>query len=970
MGALDALLFGVREIVDAVGNVLPRRSRVKFTGNVWDDQVNDRTVVEIPDAASIETDDDVGRSVVGGAIDRVLGLAGVALSGTPGIGEFWTKHVSGVFKSGKPAHHGAYRPEDYGSCGDGTDPALGSPNAAYADAAFAAMLNAINSNATSAYQGATILLRERFTYFFETPEFEVDRANKYVGQGGASAYTQGTSAMAFAMGGGIWIRARGLDVPRGSGAEFYGIRFIYKKIAGVLDYAHDTVHSVGQLRQYLHDRSLLLEVVQVAGDAKTQTAMIASGEINPALQADAVWAANAPVSHGDIILPPPSLQNGHVYQVIGDGNLGATPPDRAVYGGFPWWAYEPIVNGDVVLQEVGVYLHSNGHHCTRPFAGSEHAAIKRANSTTYHHNAVVRVPGSSAQLQWGIAGMGAKWLWNETGFQGKTATSDAGVLAWLATALYGDKYTEVLAPGDTATPIEWTCVDPFANALLLQDDQVTFFVRQHPAAFVGAPGSHFERCSFEGFHNDGLYYRGNQSVPVTNVNFSTAVGNGFNQGGGFCISVRGDDANGCTFNRNVAGSAWEYSQALGAAATGGWRDATAAGCNWTDNSCSEALVGYNNWMNNSTSSNVVNGGYSEGGPQRLNAGTIYNCAGGSAAGPERWTPDSAPVAPRFGRGLYGKARTPDGEQDILFLIAGKEAQMASTFGTYAFAFQAQAVGESPGEDFPIRMSWKVAGLSLGYWMLGYAPELNNYAFGHWYVSGDLAPAARDLRNEVGPGGTAGQFGIIKKRLFIGPPIEGDEPDYCEAWGSTTVTYPGEPGIGKWKAGDRHTDRTMYDDPVTLGFWTRRCIVAGDYDATPPVWEPESFAHPDCRPRMYQFETDGTTNPQVIFDGLGVLALAPDSSTEAEVRVVFKVPGDGEGGSALLASTFIRDGSANPFEVSLPTAPPPKLSAGLAGTTVAFNIDTVNDVAQIVMTPGAAVVVAGTIIIVHTRKVDA
>lgn len=46
MSLLDALIYGVRDIFDGAGLQLPRRSRVKFTGTVTDDQLNDMLIVE------------------------------------------------------------------------------------------------------------------------------------------------------------------------------------------------------------------------------------------------------------------------------------------------------------------------------------------------------------------------------------------------------------------------------------------------------------------------------------------------------------------------------------------------------------------------------------------------------------------------------------------------------------------------------------------------------------------------------------------------------------------------------------------------------------------------------------------------------------------------------------------------------------------------------------------------------------
>lgn len=45
MGTLDALIYGLRDVFDAAGTPMPRRSRIKFDAVVTDDPMNDRIVV-------------------------------------------------------------------------------------------------------------------------------------------------------------------------------------------------------------------------------------------------------------------------------------------------------------------------------------------------------------------------------------------------------------------------------------------------------------------------------------------------------------------------------------------------------------------------------------------------------------------------------------------------------------------------------------------------------------------------------------------------------------------------------------------------------------------------------------------------------------------------------------------------------------------------------------------------------------
>lgn len=55
MSLLDSLIFGIRTVLNSAGVELPQRSRVKFTGAVTDDPVNDWTLVDTGPGSPVST---------------------------------------------------------------------------------------------------------------------------------------------------------------------------------------------------------------------------------------------------------------------------------------------------------------------------------------------------------------------------------------------------------------------------------------------------------------------------------------------------------------------------------------------------------------------------------------------------------------------------------------------------------------------------------------------------------------------------------------------------------------------------------------------------------------------------------------------------------------------------------------------------------------------------------------------------
>lgn len=97
MGVLDALIYGVRDVFNAVGEKMPRRSRIKFTSGVTDDPLHDMIVV---DTATISLD-------AGGNPYEVQWNNAGALDGTPNLTIDAT--TGDIVHDGIPVHN-----EDYG----------------------------------------------------------------------------------------------------------------------------------------------------------------------------------------------------------------------------------------------------------------------------------------------------------------------------------------------------------------------------------------------------------------------------------------------------------------------------------------------------------------------------------------------------------------------------------------------------------------------------------------------------------------------------------------------------------------------------------------------------------------------------------------------------------------------------------------------------------------------------------------
>lgn len=84
MGLLDALLYGYRTILDGNGSTLPRRSRVRFLGNVTDNEADDTTDVDTG-AGSGPVDTLVGDGAIGGGYltDNASHILGDAIDWSP-----------------------------------------------------------------------------------------------------------------------------------------------------------------------------------------------------------------------------------------------------------------------------------------------------------------------------------------------------------------------------------------------------------------------------------------------------------------------------------------------------------------------------------------------------------------------------------------------------------------------------------------------------------------------------------------------------------------------------------------------------------------------------------------------------------------------------------------------------------------------------------------------------------------------
>lgn len=436
MSLLDSLLFGVRDVFDAMGNVLPRRSRIKFTGNVYDDPTNDRTVVELPSAASLTTEQDVGRSVPGGPIDRVLGWAGRLLAvAAPRAAEAyrWSDYFERFIPTDQEVHvelYGAVADADGSKISGGADDGkcskdggstLATPNAD----AFERAIKALDS-----IRGGIVNLG--FTrgkwYRLERPVI-VDRPVRFRGQGRRRLFP-GTGVLCdirvtgFRTGQGAF----GLTVTGGDESGFYSSfeRFLIKAVArdttvviGDWDISSTTItmtdaaaaslkvevgdvlsvgacdFSVDLARLTVSTREGYSLVV-VRGSGTTSGRGMFAGQYltvgtsfpNPtktsAVVVATIYSAAATYAIDGVIYP--TTPNGHAYVVESGAGVGGSEPV------WPTNGTTIATGGGVVFRDLGLATDSTATYVDM----AANAAVTETSTTKVHTNLPVRVTGKSS----------------------------------------------------------------------------------------------------------------------------------------------------------------------------------------------------------------------------------------------------------------------------------------------------------------------------------------------------------------------------------------------------------------------------------------------------------------------------------------------------------------------------------------------------------------------------------------------
>lgn len=871
--------------------------------------------------------------------DNVVGFSGTPLEKDPvPVGGTYVRNevVTNSFKGKKPATVGCYDPGDYGAVGD---------NVTDDTAAFQAMFNAINdeSGGITDSRGARILLRERATYYF-SESLIIDRSMTLEGAGGVSLFSASSTKLRFAAGKGVWFRARGNDKPNGTGASLRDVRLELQNVSGVIrDYAHDTIFAVGDLMRFFHDREFLWEVVRVTGDAKTSPALSLSG-------ANSVWAPNTAYTVGDVVVPTPTKQNGHKYRCVQSGISGGAEPDLAIYGGWDWMGKALITDGTVVWEEAGLYLPDHGYLAMQPFVDAQHPDVKWAAQRHYEHNSIVRVDG-----------VWDKVLWNGSEAGGTSGTSPP--------SLTGAVGTKIKDGG-----ITWT-IQSSSNFFWV-DNNVTFQPRLHPGVSMQSHGR-LERVYISGATCDGININTSGSgVPSFNTNFWQLIQVYFQDLKGGAVNVRGTDANGGLAIGCQAYNAGPITQVQGAPANHAWRDYSLAGSTWVG-CCTFHWYGLAHDFYGDTQRNSIIGGYCEGGRSRLNNGTtVIGCPG------LVYTRDSFGVDPGRGKGIYGQdENVANAAQFLNCYIAGSNPVDVDLSGKMALAIQATRRNES-GEGNPHGPTWKNVNRpplkeenwTTGWWGWTFGPGVYGGKYSAFAWSGDLAGAWKNLTS-------AGMFAVPRKLIGFGYPVAGGPPHalgYADdkptanthTWAKGDVLFdPTEDQIVGWRC----------DVDGTPGTWRAFGRTIGAIDkvsASTIIWKDDAFSDSSALvPKTYVLkrrrDAQTTTNAanQIIDDGLsfgGEDFSIPDNATVTiESTVELKKAGAAEGGRLTIVGTFCRAGVELVRIGTDDTTN--KLSVGLAGTTLNYNIN--GNAVELCISPSVNVTINEGIARIHYVRLD-